>query len=78
MGDHAKKHDGSHPIEEYCKQVTPFLKFVKLEVEKYELQRKERYLTIERSKSFCDTPNTSSVNSLSQLVTNGHHSLNFN
>ena len=20
-GDHAKKHDGSHPIEEYCKQV---------------------------------------------------------
>ncbi|CAF4214214.1 unnamed protein product, partial [Adineta steineri] len=81
-GDHAKKHDGSHPIEEYCKQVTPFedlkafLEFVKLKVGKHELQRKERYLTIERSKSFCDTPITSSVNSSSQLVTNGHHSLN--
>jgi dystrophin len=56
-GDHAKKHDGSHPIEEYCKQVTPFedfkafLEFVKLKVGKRELRRKERYLTIERSKS---------------------------
>ncbi|UJR16004.1 hypothetical protein I4U23_002921 [Adineta vaga] len=80
-GDHAKKHDGSHPIEEYCKQVTPFedlkafLEFVKLKVGKRELQRKERYLTIERSKSFCDTPITSSINSSSQLVINEHHSL---
>ena len=56
-GEHAKKHDGSHPIEEYCKQVTPFedlkafLEFVKLKVGKRELRRKERYLSIERSKS---------------------------
>jgi len=81
-GDHAKKHDGTHPIEEYCKQVTPFedlkafLEFVKLKVGKRELRRKERYLTIDRSKSFSDTPADSSINSSSQLVTNGHHSLN--
>ncbi|CAF0844816.1 unnamed protein product [Rotaria sp. Silwood1] len=81
-GDHAKRHDGSHPIEEYCKQVTPFedlkafLEFVKLKVGKRELRRKERYLTIERSKSFSDTQVSSSVNSSSQLMTNGHHSLN--
>ncbi len=78
-------------------QVTPFedlkafLEFVKLKVGKRELRRKERYLTIERSKSLqvidqqlfyktlslsSDTPVDSSVNSSSQLVTNGHHSLN--
>jgi len=39
---------------------------------KNELKRKERYLTIERSKSFSDTPNPNS----NQSRTNGHHSLN--
>lgn len=77
-GDHTKNHDGSHPIEEYCKQVTPFedlkafFEFVKLKVSKNELKRKERYLTIERSKSFSDTPTHHSK----QSETNGHHSLN--
>ncbi|CAF3273597.1 unnamed protein product [Rotaria socialis] len=81
-GDHARKHDGTHPIEEYCKQVTPFedlkafLEFIKLKVGKRELRRKERYLTIERSKSFSDTQVNSSLNSSSHLMTNGHHSLN--
>ncbi|CAF1575908.1 unnamed protein product [Rotaria magnacalcarata] len=81
-GDHAKKHDGTHPIEEYCKQVTPFedlkafLEFIKLKIGKRELRRKERYLTIERSKSFSDTQVNSLLNSSSQLMTNGHHSLN--
>ncbi|CAF1081702.1 unnamed protein product [Rotaria sordida] len=76
-GDHGQKHDGNHPIEEYCKQVTPFedlkafFEFIKLKVGKNELKRKERYLTIERSKSSSDVqiPNSD------QLITNEHHSL---
>ncbi|CAF0733383.1 unnamed protein product [Didymodactylos carnosus] len=72
-GTHARTHDGSHPIEEYCKQVTPFedlkafYEFVKLKFGNREVKRKERYLTIERSKSFCDTP-SSSANSSSHLM----------
>ncbi|UJR30577.1 hypothetical protein I4U23_018104 [Adineta vaga] len=77
IGDHAKKHDGSHPIEEYCKQVTPFedlkafYEFFKLKVGKNELKRKERYLTIDRSKSFSDSP----IHQTNPLLTNEHHSL---
>ncbi|CAF1134071.1 unnamed protein product [Adineta ricciae] len=76
-GDHAKKHDGSHPIEEYCKQVTPledlkaFVEFFKLKVGKNELKRKERYLTIDRSKSFSDSP----IHQANQLLAKEHHSL---
>ncbi|CAF4008779.1 unnamed protein product [Adineta steineri] len=77
-GDHASKHDGSHPIEEYCKQVTPFedlkafFEFIKLKVGKNELKRKERYLTIDRSKSFTDAP----IHQSDQLLSTKHHSLN--
>ncbi|CAF1247305.1 unnamed protein product [Didymodactylos carnosus] len=75
-GAHVRTHDGSHPIEEYCKQVTPFedlkafYEFIKLKLGNREVKRKERYLTIERSKSFCDTP-VSSANSSSLLMNNG-------
>jgi len=51
------------------------MEFVKLKVGKRELKRKERYLTIERWKSFSETPVNSSEDSSSQLLINGHHSL---
>ncbi|CAF3137145.1 unnamed protein product [Rotaria socialis] len=78
VGDHGKKHDGTHPIEEYCKQVTPFedlkafFEFVKLKIGKNELKRKERYLTIERSKSLSHVP----VSDSNQPVVNDQRSLN--
>lgn len=82
-GDHGSKHDGTHPIEEYCKQVrsfdskrwkqenfsgfqvTPledlkaFVEFMKLKVGKKQVPRKERYLTIRRSKSLWAKEKTS-------------------
>ncbi|CAF1203886.1 unnamed protein product [Rotaria sp. Silwood1] len=77
-GDHGQNHDGTHPIEEYCKQVTPFedlkafFEFIKLKVGKNELKRKERYLTIERSKSSSDVQ----IPISDRLVTKEHYSLN--